>query len=224
MRERQPWLGLLRRRECLVPTGRGCLLLLLLFGLVLGSLGLGIYPFLAVHDPVRSGILVVEGWQPDYAMELAIAEFRRHPYSKLYVTGGPLEKGGPLSQYETIAEMGRATILRLGLPTNAVQAVPALAVRKDRTYASAVALKTWLSEHQVPLTSCHIMTFGPHARRTRLMYEKAFGSQVRIGVTALPNRDYEAKQWWRYSEGVREVISEAIAYLYARLLFHPGKA
>jgi hypothetical protein len=35
-------------------------------------------------------------------------------------------------------------------------------------------------------------------------------------VIAVANPDYDARHWWRYSEGVRDVISEGIAYLYAK--------
>ena len=67
-----------------------------------------------------------------------------------------------------------------------------------------------------------LATLGPHARRSRLLYEKAFGPQVKIGIVALVNREYDPAHWWRTSEGVREVIGEGIAYMYARFLFWPG--
>ena len=31
--------------------------------------------------------------------------------------------------------------------------------------------------------------------------------------------DYDPKDWWRYSDGVREVIGESIAYIYANSYF-----
>ena len=40
---------------------------------------------------------MVEGWVPDYVLADAITEFGRHPYSRLYVVGGPLGQGAPLS-------------------------------------------------------------------------------------------------------------------------------
>jgi hypothetical protein len=44
---------------------------------------------------------------------------------------------------------------------------------------------------------------------------------VKVGIIAIPTPDYEARRWWRYSEGVRAVLGESIAYLYAKLFFHP---
>ena len=40
-----------------------------------------------------------------------------------------------------------------------------------------------------------------------------------VGIMAVSNADYNPKQWWRYSDGVREVIGESIAYIYASSFF-----
>jgi hypothetical protein len=67
------------------------------------------------------------------------------------------------------------------------------------------------------------MTEDAHARRTRLLFQKALGNDVRVGIISIPNPDYDAKHWWRYSEGVREVIGEGIAYAYAKVFFYPSE-
>jgi hypothetical protein len=215
--------GLLRRRQCLVPTWRGWL------ALVLGLAALAliavreIHPFLAVTKPVTGGLLVVEGWAPDYALEAAVEEFSRNHYDKLYVIGGPLEHGGPLSEYKTLAERGAATLLKLGLSTNAVQAVPAPLVRQDRTYTAAVSLRNWLRQHGISPAKIHLLSEGAHARRSRLLVKKALGPGTVVGVTAIPIKDYDPQHWWRSSAGVRMVIGEALAYAYARCLFRAPK-
>ena len=183
--------------------------------IVFGVRGAG--SFLTVNDPVDNGALVVEGWLPDYALQQAITEFERDHYSRIYVTGGPLENGGPLSEYRTFAELGAATLIRLGLITNAVQAVPAPAVRVDRTYASAVALKNWLHTNGSVETNFNVISFGVHSRRSRLLFEKALDKGCRVGIIAIEDRDYDSGRWWKSSAGVRTVIDEMIAYWYARL-------
>ena len=214
-------LGLLRRRQCLVPTLRGwSLVALSVAALALVAL-LGIGPFLAVTDSVPGGVLVVEGWVPDYMLEAAIAEFKRDHYAKLFVTGIPLEQGAPLSEYKNYANIGAATLVKLGMRTNDVQAVPTGATRRDRTYATALSLKHWLREHIMAPEKVNLMTGGPHARRSRLMFEKALGKGVTVGVIAIPANDYDERQWWHSSQGVRTIIDEALAYAYARLLFYP---
>ena len=209
----------MRRRQCLVPTWRGWLLVLgvglaLFIGLVVG-----LYPFLAVNDPLSGGALVVEGWAADSVMEAAVREYQRHPYTKLYVTGIPLERGAPLAEYETYAELGAATVFKLGLATNEVQAVPAPRVRQDRTYASAVALRQWLQVRGEVPGKIHLVTEGAHARRSRLLFQAAFGPDVQVGVTAWPSGEFDPARWWRFSAGFRGVTGEAVAYLYAKFLF-----
>ena len=192
-----------------------------LLGLVV-AIGRALPSFLAVNAPVASDLLVVEGWAPDYALTAAIAEFKRHPYARLYVTGGPLQSGAPLSEYKTYAELGAATIGRLGLGTESVQAVPAAAIRKDRTYTSALALNDWLRNHNIAAHGLNVISVGPHARRTRLLFEKAFGNEAKVGMIAIEDQDYDPKHWWRSSAGVRSVVDEMIAYGYARLFFRPA--
>jgi hypothetical protein len=55
------------------------------------------------------------------------------------------------------------------------------------------------------------------------LYEKAFGAGTVIGVIAVPDREYEPQRWWASSSGVRDVVDEAVAYLYARFIFRAPK-
>jgi hypothetical protein len=201
----------------LLPTWRGWLVLLFAGAALIVFSVRGAYSFLAVNDPVHNGVLVVEGWLPDYALQEAITQFRRDHYHKIFVTGGPLEDGAPLSEYRNFAELGAVTLVRFGAETNAVQAVPAPKVRVDRTYASAVALKDWLSQHGITEMNFNVISLGAHSRRTRLLFERALGKGCRVGITAVQDQDYDAKRWWGSSAGVRTVIDEMIAYWYARL-------
>jgi hypothetical protein len=57
-----------------------------------------------------------------------------------------------------------------------------------------------------------------------LLYEKAFGKNVVVGIISVPNPDYDVRHWWRYSDGVREVLSESVGYVYARLFFYPSRS
>ena len=214
--------GLLRRRTCWLPTLRGWLLLLLVFGPLLVFGFRNADAFLAVNDPVPDGVLVVEGWSPDYALGIARSEVQRNPYHKLYVIGGPLEQGAPLSEYKTYAELGAATLRQMGMSDDTVQAVPAPYVRKDRTYAAAAALRDWFRQHGGVPKAVNLISMGAHARRSRLMFEDAFGSGSRVGIINVADRDFDSRHWWKSSQGVRSVLDEMIAYGYARFLFFPS--
>ncbi|MFA6286322.1 MAG: hypothetical protein WC661_02990 [Opitutaceae bacterium] len=217
--DRPPFFGLLQRRACLCPTWRGWLLAaLIVLPLVVTGLR-RLQPFLAVTAPVTSTVLVVEGWMPDYGLKEVIAETHRTPYVTLVVTGGPLERGAPLSNFGTYADLGAATLDKLGVTTPHPQAVPATDVYRDRTFTSALALRDWLKARGPIPEKINLVSLGTHARRSRLLFNKVFGPDVEIGIIAVPDRGYDAQHWWRSSQGFRSVTDEFIGYLYARFIF-----
>jgi len=205
-----------------VPTWRGwCVIVLALVGTAL-LIGRSIVPFLSITDRVSGGVLVVEGWMPDHALAEAAAEFRRHHYDRLYVTGVPIDNGAPFSEYHTHAEFGAAILRRIDPDiTRFLTGVPAPFVRQDRTYTSAVALKQWMAAQGGVPEKITVVSLGPHARRTRLLYEKAFGARVRIGTIALEDRTFDPQRWWSSSPGVKTVFGEVLGYTYTRFLFWP---
>ncbi len=126
------------------------------------------------------------------------------------------------NDYNTSASVAAESLEKFVVPDDLVQMVPSRVFARERTYSSAVALRDWFREHNTPVHSINVLTEGPHARRTRLLYQKAFGKNMAVGVIAVSNPDYNPKDWWRYSDGVREVIGESIAYIYARFFFYPS--
>ena len=214
--------GMFDRRERWSFSWRGRVIvasaLLLVGALVLT----GVHPFLAITHRVDSDVLVVEGWIHDYALRAAVAEFRNGRYQRVFTTGGPVEgSGGYINDYHTNASVGADLLKRYGLLDESLQIVPSRIMDRDRTYGSAVALRNWFREHDMHIRSLNVLTENLHARRSRLLFSKALGPGISVGIIAVPNPDYDARRWWRYSEGVKDVGSEAIAYIYARLLFHP---
>jgi len=219
MNPRKKFWGLFRRRECLVPTWQGLLLFTLLGVTLMVTAALKVHPFLAVTESVPAEVLVVEGWAPDYVMDEAKVEFERHHYRKLYVTVGPRGFGAPLSKYKTDAEFGAAILIRKGMSEGVIEAVPSAPVRHDRTYFSAVAVKNRMLQHAESGTSITVITLGTHARRSRLLFQKAFGEGSRIGIISIEDRDYDPERWWKSSAGIRTVLYEMIAYIYAVVIF-----
>ena len=94
---------------------------------------------------------------------------------------------------------------------------------RDRTYGSAVALRNWFREHDLHVRSLNVLTENVHARRTRLLFSEALGPEISVGIIAVPHPDYDARRWWWYSQGVKDVSSETIAYVYGRFLFQPWR-
>ncbi len=124
-----------------------------------------------------------------------------------------------LSGYSNYADMCLGTLLKLGLSSNVVAAVPAPFVWQDRTYAAAVALRQWWRAHGMAPSHVNLFTLGPHARRSRLLFERALGAGVTVGVVAFPPWHYDTRHWWRSSSGFRDVTGELIAYAYVRVFF-----
>ncbi len=178
----------------------------------------GIHLFLAINDPVKSDVLIVEGWVEHYALEFATKEFRTRGCKRLYTTGVPITQGSYLVDYKTFADLGAATLRELGVPADAIIAVPPPAAQVDRTYHSVVALQQFFAKHGGPPTAFNVVTIGAHARRSRLIYRQVFGDTVNIGVIAVPNFHYDSRRWWLSSIGLRDVIGETLAYVYARVL------
>jgi hypothetical protein len=217
-------LGCVHRRAIWVPTLRGWLLLLI-FVAALGWLAMKKVPaFLSLNRPIAAEALVVEGWIPDYGLLAARDEFKSRGYQGLYVTGVPLEKGKPLSHFKTYAEFGAAVLVASGMDSNQVIAVPAPEVRADRTFTTARSLRDLLAKQHPAIHSLNVVSIGPHSRRTRLLYEKAFGKNWQIGMIAIPDHSYDPHYWYRSSNGVRGVLDEAIAYIYARFFFREDKS
>jgi hypothetical protein len=210
--------GLLERRERWTLSLRGKLLGIALVLVAVLLVQQCVHPFLAVTQPVASELLVVEGWVPPDTLHEAAIEFRRGGYRRLILLSSfDYADNFPLERYED--EYKTKLLIHYGVPSDRETTLYPLRARKDRTYHSALDLKEWLAGHGMNLKSLDVATCGPHARRTRLLYQKAFGKDVKIGIIALSGHDYDPSQWWKSSEGVREVIGEVIAYLYARFLF-----
>ncbi|MES2474710.1 MAG: ElyC/SanA/YdcF family protein [Verrucomicrobiota bacterium] len=212
--------GMLAKRSLWLPTWKGWLVILLFCGLSGYGFIRGIYRFLAIDTPIPAKVMVVEGWISVPALKAAAVRFKAEKYEMLCTVGGPFpgeESNSPRNYAVVVADQ----FLEMGLPQAQVHAVPSGDPLRDRTYSSARVLRDWfLKRGQLP-AALNVVTVGAHSRRSRLLFEKAFGSTVSVGVISMPIPDYDATHWWKYSEGVRDVLSEGAAYLYARLLFWP---
>lgn len=215
---RRKCFGLVRRKEAWALTWRGWLATLGLLALIV-LVGVGtVHDFLAVEAPVETRVLVVEGWVPRYALTGYVARVFGD-YDRIYTTGGPtLADRNSRNDSDTFASVAQSRLVRAGVPGAMIQYVPGWEVRRDRTYAAAVSLRKWAETNRVELKTFNLVTLGPHARRSRLLYAKAF-PDAKVGIIPLTNAEYDAEHWWRYSEGVKETLAESVAYLYSRFLF-----
>ena len=92
----------------------------------------------------------------------------------------------------------------------------------ERTFLSAVVLRDRLAQEGESVSRLDIVSLGPHGRRTRLLYEHAFGDGVDVGIVSVPSREYDPNRWWASSEGTRSVVTEALGMAWTLCCFDPG--
>lgn len=197
---------------------------LLVFLILLGisiAFVLNLYSFLAPSKPPHTGVMIVEGWIHDFALDEAVNIYRTGDYSTFVCTGVPIETGSYIQQFKSYPEMTAARLIKLGIPAGEIVVTVADDYTKDRTYQAAVAMREGIIAYNIHSSNLHIVTVGPHGRRSRMLFKKALGSDYNIGVTCLDEVSYDSKNWYGCSEGVRSVLGEFLAYTYAKLFFHP---
>jgi hypothetical protein len=210
-----------KRKEIWVPTWKGWLAMLAGLAAALFFAIRVTAPFLSPTQPVGAPVLVVEGWLSEAGVRSAIKLAEQNHYALIITTGVDIDKGLDISHYENYAKLGAARFQGLGYTGTNLVAVPAPPTRKDRTYNAALKLHDYLLQN-TNYRSIDLISDSVHARRSWLLFDKACRPDIKVGIIANDNPDFDAKHWWRSSNGVRTVLSEVIAYFYARLLFHPG--
>jgi hypothetical protein len=102
-----------------------------------------------------------------------------------------------------------------------VIAVAAPESAQDRTFLSAVVVREWLRRQGVTVDAVDLFSGAVHARRSRLVFQMAFGPEVDVGVFAAPPRRYALDRWWTTSDGAKAVLDEAIGLAWTTCCFAP---
>jgi hypothetical protein len=222
--ERSACAGMLQWRPRWGLTVRGWLLSAMVIALLMLAALMSIHPFLAARDPAVGSLLVIEGWIPDYALKECADLVRSNNYVQLYTVGGPVGAADyPAAEDDTYAYTAQRYLQKHGVDPKRVERVPTNLQTFDRTFSSAIAMREYLKSKGPLPPTITVATLGAHARRTRMLYQRAFGRGTQVGVFALDNREYDPAHWWRFSEGIREVVSEGAAYIAAKFLPHSEK-
>ncbi len=201
-----------------LPTWRSWACLFLILAALLTGTFVCAGRLLSLNRPVPANILVVEGWLPDYALQQALAEYRSRHYDYLVTSGGPIETGSFVSRYGTFAALAGETLRRLGLPDTCLIEAPAAKTLRNRTFESAKAVHAKLNELGIEIHGLNVVSGGPHARRTRLVYSRQFGSERRVGVISVAPQDYDPARWWASSEGMTDVTVELLKWAFGLVL------
>ena len=219
MPKRQIKWGLISRQPRWGLTVKGWLGILTAIALAFWLLLFRLQPFLAFTNPIDGAeLLIVEGWIRDDGIVGALAEFERKPYELLITAGSDFGRGEYLSQYKDFAHLSSATLITLGLDPQKIQPIPTPPTKRDRTLTSALEVKRWLIQNNLSFKAANVYSQDVHSRRSWLLYSQVLEPEIKVGVIAHPPLDYDPQTWWTSSQGFRSVLSEALAYIYAKFL------
>lgn len=211
-----------KRRQVAVPTFWGFLLILLFLFSAAYLLLRSTYPFLSPsYEPV-SKTLVIEGWIPESGLKEALAFYRKNRYEKMIITGVPITQWTYSSPFSNMADASAGTMRQLHFKDTIYRAIIPSTIQRDRTYSTAVSMKMQLSRWGISDENFDLFSMGAHARRSYLMYKKAFPG-FKIGLITSTDPSFDPDRWYASSRGFRTVFGELVSYFYSILLFSPSE-
>ncbi|MCP4874157.1 MAG: hypothetical protein GY896_01610 [Gammaproteobacteria bacterium] len=214
--------ALFSRRYVILPTFTGLILLLSLLGLCVIWFFSHIGQFLSVSEPVGADYLVIEGWVKKDELNQAQQIFGQNGYQFGIAVGGPISDNfyGLDSNY---AERSMKYLNGNGFPTGKLTMVAVPYSAQDRTFLSAVMVREWFQHHRIEVSHLDVFTSHVHSRRTRDLYQLAFGDNVRVGVIASTPAEFDIERWWQKSEAAKNIGVEFIGWLMVKCCFTPGE-
>jgi hypothetical protein len=211
-----------RPRQIWIPTIFGWLILFFIALVMCLFVIRNIYSFLATNEPVGARVLVVEGWLTPEELDQAVHAFNKGNYEHVVTTGGPISDWPELTINNNYAKRAADYLAQHGVPRNMIIVVPTPASAQDRTFLSAVVLRDSAQQLGTKLNSFDIFSSGAHARRSRLLFQMAFGKKAQIGIFAARPVDYAPEVWWRTSSGVESIAFQSIGWLWVNCCFWSG--
>jgi DUF218 domain len=112
------------------------------------------------------------------------------------------------------AELAALELVAFGVPRHRIIVAPCHSTESQRTYESALAVLRALDAGHLQPKTLNVFTYGPHARRSRLVYAKVFRPETEVGVVAWKPLESGSKPWWRSSQRAKELLSESLGYFF----------
>jgi hypothetical protein len=214
--------ALFRRRSLLLPTLTGWLLILLICGLGALYLFRGIADFLTVYEPADADYLVIEGWMNKDELDQSLDYFNSADYRLAIIVGGPISNdfhGIDTNEAERAAGYLRGR----GLAQDQSVVIPTPYSAQNRTFLNAVMTREWFARQGIELSRLDVFSSHVHTRRSRDLYQLAFGDEVTVGVIPSRPDNFDPAYWWRSSDSGKLVAIEFAGWLLVKCCFHPGE-
>lgn len=191
--------------------------LLLAFILIFSILSVlyvfNIYSFLAMNKPVHGEILIIEGWIPRTFLEEASTVFGQGSYNLLIIIGSPSEEQADNS----LTHQFKKELVLLGVPEEKIKIVPVGQSKGSRTFSRAKAASLWLSKITPPVEKVDVFTASVHGRKSRLLYKRALGETVQVGIISGGSAKAGGAFWVRSKYMIYRVLRNTVGYVDAVL-------
>ncbi len=216
-------LRFVRRRTLWFPTWLGFLCVASLFAApVIWWCCYG-ESFLSLTERQPAEVLVVEGWIGRDGIRAAATEFVKQGYQYIVATGGVTtaerwDEGG-----WSYAEGAEHELVRSGIPAERIIVATASEAKRQRTFASGIAVWQALHARGLHPKTMNVFTWGPHARRSRLVFAKVERPDTNVGVVSWTPASYGLLPWWRSSERAKEFLTETAGYVF-EAIFNSGRS
>ena len=83
--------------------------------------------------------------------------------------------------------------------------------------------REWFKQEGISLSRLDVFSSGVHTRRSRDLYQQAFGESVVIGIIAAQPRDFDPAHWWSTSGTGKGVAVEFANWVLTKCCFNPGE-
>lgn len=175
---------------------------------------------LTVREPAK--VLVVEGWIGLEGIKATADEFTRGKYDLVVAAGGLTGERWNVARWN-YAEMATKELRRLGVPAEQVLPARAREIESQRTFEAAVATWNALQTAGIRPKAINVLTRGPHARRSRLVYARVFGADTKVGVISWTPESEVKTPWWGSSDRASDLLKESVGYPF-ELLLNSGRS
>ena len=135
--------------------------------------------------------------------------------------------GGPISNDfhgidANYAERAADYLLTQGLPEETTAIVRTPYSAQNRTFLNAVMVREWFKQRGVSVTLLDVFSSGVQTRRSRELYQQAFGDQVAIAIVASQSIYFDPNYWWETSATGKGVAVEFTNWVLTKCCFKPG--
>jgi hypothetical protein len=171
--------------------------------------------FFSLTRRLPAEALVADGWIGRDGIRAAAKEFKLSGYEYIVVTGDMSEEEPDQSGDTVTAEQ---ELIGLGIPKERIIIAPSSQATRQRTFVSVASAWKALETKGVCPKALNVFTLGPHARRSRLVYAKAFAPATQVGVIAFVPPKYELEPWWLSKRRTLCLLKELVGYPFEILL------